>query len=786
MKSSSALFQLLLFMGLVLSAMTAQAQVYKVNGTVYDAETRECLIGATVYTSNHLKASTTNNYGYFSLGVQASDTLLVSFVGYRTFKLPGIASDTTLMLMLNPTNKELGEVNVVSAHVGRASNGMAFLSSKEIEKIPAILGERDVLKGFQTMPGVQGTTEGTSNMVVRGGSPDQTLILLDGIPVYNVNHLFGVFSVFNGDAINSAALYKGYMPPMYGGRLSAVLDIATKDGNNEALHGSGSIGLISSKLMLEGPVVKDKSSFLISARRTYIDLLARPIIKSAADGAVVGYNFYDVNAKFNHRFNASNRLFVSFYSGRDKYHSDLDETKELEGEDYTVVAKDKLYWGNNTALVRWNWIPNPQTFSNLSVSTSTYRMGNSTYQRVEYKDEDELMTELDEQSFTSEIFDFTSKWNVETTVFNKLSLKSGIQNSLYKFSPGKQGAVLSGLSNFSSSTNASNSKTLWGNETSAYFDLQYKLLPKLTAQTGLRAVLFSTQGSPYYGAEPRVNLAYAINPRNSFELSYVRTFQSLQLLTSSTLGLPTDFWAPSMPTVKPSTGNQVAASFSTRSIQNYRLSVEGYYKQQFNLVEYKDDAPYRYEGKQWYDKVEQGNGHSYGAELMLEKTEGKFTGWVAYTYSRSLRKFPTVNRGLEFPYKYDRPHYLNIVAFYKKSDRKDYGFNWVFASGSRTTLVSEKHELAVNDYDDIFVGESGSGSGVFFPQRNGVQLPFYHRLDLSVNWHKQKAKYLRTWSFGLYNAYWMRNPWYVSGASDGFWGISILPIVPNFSYSVQF
>jgi hypothetical protein len=779
------LFTLIVWCTCVLSA---KAQKIRVNGHVIDSQTNESLHGAVVHRAGFSSFSGTNDFGYFSIGMNAFDTLQVSYLGFEKLKLTGFVSDSTITIYLKPRSTEIEEVRVVSSHLRRSYNGEAFLSSKEMDKIPAVMGEKDVMKSFQTLPGIQGTNEGTTALVVRGGSPDQNLVLLDGIPVYNVNHLFGVFSVFNHDAINSASIYKGYIPPGYGGRLSSVLNITTKEGNNEQVHGCASIGLISSKVLLEGPVVKDKSSFLFSARRTYIDLLTWPFIKMMADGSNVGYQFYDINAKFNHRFNNKHRLFAAVYSGRDKYHSDYSDKGEVEGERYSEEEEDKLFWGNYTGSIRWNWIPNSQTFSNLSISASRYNIENSSCYAMEYHEDEELLTEQNEYSHTSKINDLSIRWNVERLLSDRLILKTGIKGSHYQFTPGSESSLLDGLSNFSSSMFYSFNTPTHTNELDAYFDFNYTLNKSLTAYLGARAVLYETQGTYYPSLEPRLNLSYNINRNNSMEFSYCRTTQSLQLLTSSSLGLPTDLWVPAMPIIKPSTAQQISVSYNSNVMDNFHFTISGYVKKMHNLIEFKEDAAYRYEGKDWYEKVEQGDGHSYGFEFLAEKKAGKWNGWISYTYSRSLRKFPTVNQGLEFPYKYDRPHYLNLVLFYKKNDRKDYGFHWIFASGNRTTLIDENYKLIVDEreYLQYFVGDSHQGEGDNYQQRNGIQLPCYHRLDLSINWHKQKPKYKRTWSLGFYNAYWKKNPWYVEDTSDGFMGICIVPVVPNSSYSIKF
>lgn len=776
---------MILFLFGLSTVRSVHAQKTNINGYIYDSKTNECLINAVVYSLNQNAVTYTNNYGYFSIELNTTDTLKIVHVGYNPVVVQNFIYDSTISIFLSPIFNEIGEITVKSNQYTQKHFGEAHLTSQEIERIPAILGEKDVLKCFQSLPGIQGTTEGTSGIAVRGGSPDQNLILLDGIPVYNVNHLFGIFSVFNDDAINSASLYNSYLAPEHGGRLSSVLSITTNEGNNEKLHGKASIGLISSKLLLDGPIVKNKSSFLLSARRTYLDLLARPFIKDMADGAVIGYYFYDLNGKFNSKLNDKNRIFISYYSGQDKYSSVYNGTDNYGNIDYLLQANEQLYWGNNTGSIRWNCIPTQKVFSNISLSASTYNIKNIDSYYLEYINNEEKMTDENTSENSSNILEISTKSNIQILLSHKFSIKTGFNYSYYRFIPKGQTTALSGLSNFASGNYNILTEQNNAHELNTYFDSQISPINSLTINIGLRAALFETQGTYYPVVEPRFNFEFEINKFNQLKLSYYKSSQSLQLLTTSTLGLPTDLWVPSMPGIKPSIANQFSAGWYFNLNNMLDFSIAWYYKSMQNLIEFKDGASYLYEDQSWAAKVEQGNGRAYGTEFMIKRMKGKWNGWISYTYSRSFRQFPTINRGKEFPYKYDRPHYLNLVVFYRKNEKIDYGFNWIFSSGSRTTLINEHYKLAVSDYP-YFVGKSHSGDGNFYHIRNGVQLPFYHRLDLSVNFHKEKANYKRTWSMGLYNAYWKKNPWYIQGTNDGYVGVSLLPIVPNISYRIEF
>jgi len=778
----------ILFWGFLFFPFISIAQSIKISGYVKDSLSGECLIGAVIYSDSIQNHAITNNYGFFNLIVPQKKSVNISFVGYKNYKIADLVKDTVILVNLT-TDNQIEIVDVYCNSNNRNYTGVATLSSKIAEKIPSIMGEKDILKGFQTLPGVQGGVEATSGLNIRGGSPDQNLILIDGIPVYNVNHLFGLFSVFNADAINSATLYKGYMPSKYGGRLSSVIDITLKEGNQEKLCGKASIGLLSSMILIEGPIIKNKTSFLISARRTYIDLLTRPIIKSVADGALVGYYFYDVNAKINHQLSLKDHIFMSFYTGKDKYFSEKDENGYLrENGSYHSVANDDLNWGNITSAIRWNHISQNNLFSNLSVTASRFKLTTSQYSLDEKFWGNEVVKNEYQFRFYSGITDYSLLWNLSYIPMGKIKIEGGVSSTYHIFSPSINGNSFGKIEDLTKSDSTDKTIKVIGIETSGYLNAEASISRSLSVYGGLRISSFTVEKENYFGIEPRLNLVFSINDNASLSASYNRSVQYIHLLTNSYIGLPTDMWVPTTSKIKPSNSDQFSLSFATNKRNNYPIVIDLYYKDMNNLTEFKEGASFLNKGEEWFNKVEQGVGRSYGLEMQVEKKKGKLNGWISYTLSKSDRQFSTINQGEPFPYKYDRRHYLNVVGFYRENERFDYGFNWIFSSGSRFTLITEKYSTATDDYFKSFFAGSNidQGSVDYFDERNGFSMPYYHRLDIGFNFHKQKKKYKRTWSLGAYNVYWKKNPLYIQSIEGGYRGISILPIVPYFSYNIEF
>ena len=667
------------------------------------------------------------------------------------------------------------------------------ISMEKVKSLPVLLGEQDIMKTIQLLPGVQSGSEGSSGLYVRGGGPDQNLILLDGVPVYNASHLFGFFSVFNADAINSVQLIKGGFPARYGGRLSSVIDIRMKEGNNKEFHGEGSIGLISSKLSLEGPIIKDKTSFIVSARRTYIDLLARPLIKAAARSTgsegTGGYYFYDVNAKVNHKINESNRIYLSGYFGDDRFYANTKETYLNNGVENIYDSENSLNWGNVITALRWNSIINDKLFSNTTLRYSRYRFNVGFSEKT--TETSSSGTKENEFSFNyfSGIEDWSGNVDFDFVPNPNHYIKFGIGNTYHTFRPGvNQFKSNEGTSAIDTTFGSSN---LFAHEANVYIEDDLKVGELLKFNIGLHASAFLMNKKTYYSLQPRFSGRYLLDETMSLKASYARMTQFLHLLTNTSIGLPTDLWVPATDKIAPQTSDQIAIGVAKTVKKQYEVSLEGYYKWMNNLIEYKDGASFFGSETDWQDKVESGKGWSYGGELLIEKKQGKTTGWIGYTLSWTNRQFEEINFGEVFPYKYDRRHDIGIAVthkFDKYKDRKgrdkwiDVGMVFVYGTGNATTLGLERYR----SNDNGFFGSEV----VHIDGRNNYRMPNYHRLDLGVNIHTKKKRGERTWSFGVYNAYSRQNPFFLFFGYENnqrvLKQISLFPVLPSFSYNFKF
>jgi hypothetical protein len=763
------------------------AQKATVNGYLKDSATGENLIGATVFQLSSLSGTTANVHGFYSITLKSdSCTLVYSYVGFVPIQIKfKLRRDTTININLTSA----GQLNEVVVEATRAEEiqemtkmGSITITSDQIKSLPAILGEVDVLKVLQLMPGVK-SSEGSTGLYVRGGGPDQNLMLLDGVPVYNASHLFGFFSVFNADAINRVELIKGGFPARYGGRLSSVIDINMKDGNMKEWHGAGSIGLIASRLTVEGPIKKDKTSILISGRRTYLDLLARPIIAvTIPEDVKLGYFFYDFNVKVNHIINQSNRVYLSTYLGKDKAYSSYNDIyTNPDGTQMKTKADAGLYWGNVITALRWNHIVSPRLFSNLTATYSQYKFNiNSAY--------DERKTDGSDPSYyraeyRSGIRDMAVKLDLDYIPTPNHYVRFGGQTIFHKFSPG----VAFSSSNTDGDTTLG-AREVYAMEYSLYAEDEFRLGRLLKVNAGVHTSAFAVQGRWYQSLQPRLATRLLLGREFSLKASYATMTQYVHLLTNAGLGLPTDLWVPATSRVRPQQASQVALGLAKSHKSKYEFSAETYYKKMSNLIEYKDGASFIDIEDDWQDNVATGGiGESYGTEILAQKKTGKVTGWIGYTLSWTNRKFDDLNFGKWYPYKYDRRHDVSIALMHSWNDRMNFSMAWVFGTGNAITLPKEQYPG---------VNQNPPGWTVNFPlqyygDRNSYRMSNYHRLDLSIGFSKKKRWGVREWIFGVYNAYNRLNPFYmdVTYARDGrkvFAEYALFPVVPSFSYNFKF
>ena len=741
------LFLSFLLLSFITLTVAAQRR-YTVSGTVTDVQNGEVLIGVNVFVPEENGGAATNEYGFYSLTLpEGNYTLEVSYLGYKTQKVPlSLTENTRVNVKMEDSSNLLEEVVVAgerkNANISRIEMSVQKLSAKTIKAIPAMMGEVDVIKAIQMLPGVQSVSEGSSSFSVRGGGHDQNLILLDEAPVYSASHLMGFFSVFNNDVVRDVTLYKGDIPATYGGRLASLLDVRTKDGNNQRLSGTGGIGTIASRFMLEGPVFTDKVTFVAAGRRTYADIFL-PLAKDKTVKEATLY-FYDFNGKLNYRINDNNRVFLSGYLGRDKFgHEVMD-----------------MNFGNRALTARWNHIFTPQLFSNFTFVASHYDYYLGT-----------TLNSTIAQDWKSQLKDMGAKADFSYSINPTNNLRFGYNFAHHTFYPGEGGGT-----GEDTAIERFELPKKYAMDHAFYASHEVTLFKKLSIRYGLRYTLFQNIGNGEYDYlldnyqaidstkyakgkvyhnqsefEPRVALNFMFNDVHSVKASYSRTAQFLQLASNSAAGSPFHLWFPSSRNVKPQISDQVSAGYFRNFNDNmFESSVEIYYKDMRNVVDFKDRASLL-GNKNIEPELRYGVGYAYGVELMVRKNTGDLTGWVSYTYSRSFRKIDEINKGEWYNSPYDRPHSVSVVVNYELSKRWSFSANWVYATGIPVTYPTGKFEI----------------EGTYIPiysKRNEYRYPDYHRLDLSATWKLSKPgkRFQHELNVSVYNAYARKNPWTIS------------------------
>lgn len=764
--------RLLLFFFLCIIQQYVIAQNrYTISGYIRDEKTGEALIGVSIAVKEKPGTGIISNaYGFYAITLnEGTYTLQTTFMGYTTQTLPvTITGNRKLNIKLAAASRQLSEVVVAAGNeeskIRRTTMGIEKVSLKEVARLPVIMGERDVLKTIQLLPGVKSGMEGTAGFYVRGGAADQNLILLDEAPVYNASHMLGFFSVFNVDAIKDVTLYKGNMPAEYGGRLSSVLDIKMKEGNDQQLGIEGGIGLIASRLSVQGPIVKDKGSFIVSGRRTYADLF----LKLSGDETLKDSKlyFYDLNAKANYRLDDNNTLFLSGYFGRDRF---------------AMADMFDIDWGNATATARWNHTFSSRLFSNTSLIYSNYNYEISKKEGG------------NRESTTSRIQDFNLKQDFTYYPLNNQTIRFGL-NAIYH-------TVYPGTLTTENGVQAQQlrlKRYAW--EFAAYFSHELKFGDRLGINYGLRLNAFSIAGpgdflqnndtlgydsrkiiKTYFNPEPRLFITYNLTPNSSLKAAYSRATQNMHLISSLNVAQPTDLWIPSSLMVKPEISDQFSLGYF-RNLRNntYELSIEAYYKLLQNQIDYKDGAQLELNSSVEPELIF-GKGRAYGAEFLLRKKQGRLTGWIGYTLARTERQFPTVNKGTWFPARQDRTHDITIVAMYELNKKWSLSADWTYYTGNAVTFPSGKY------------GVNGNVMS-YYTERNGYRMPPYHRLDLGATWQRKKtARFESSWTFSIYNAYARQNPFLINfrksktdpNRTEAV-QLSLFSLVPSISYNFKF
>ncbi|SKB49767.1 TonB-dependent receptor [Daejeonella lutea] len=720
-------------------------QSYAISGSIKSARTGETIPGGTIMIAGLQQGTSTNDYGFYSLRLpQGNYSLIVSAIGFKERQLQvSLSADSTMNFALDESSYQLAEVKVTGDEGNQPLNaqmGLDKVSVRETSNIPVLFGERDILKTIQLLPGVKAAGEGSSGFYVRGGAADQNLILLDEAPVYNASHLMGFFSTFNSDAIKNASIYKGGMPAQYGGRLSSVLDIKMNDGNNQQLGVSGGIGLIASRLNVEAPIQKGRSSFLISGRRTYVDQFLKLSSDTAVDG--IKLYFYDLNVKANYQINNSNRLYISGYFGQDVLSSD-----DLGG----------INWGNATGTLRWNHIFNNRVFSNTSLILSNY----------DYKINVNLG--INKFNIFSQIRDWNFKEDVQWNLNNRNTLSFGLNSIYHTIKPGEISAQ--GVA----TTVRERLQNQYSVENAVYISNAWSISNKLSATYGLRVPAFTILGKgnfytldlngevlttksyksrevvkTYINFEPRLALGWEFSPGNSVKASYVRNTQNLHLISNSTAESPTDKWVGSTNLIKPETADQFSLGFYKKAAGNvYEFSTEAYYKTMSNQIDYRPGADV-FTNAPIETQLLYGKGRAYGIEFLAKKKAGALSGWLSYTLSKTERQINGINNNNWYNARQDRTHDVVITAMYQVNPKWALSANWVFYTGDAVTFPSGKYRV---DDQTIF----------YFTERNGYRMPNYQRLDLGAT---RQLKQTKTFSseliLGLYNAYGYNNAYRIT------------------------
>ena len=774
-----------LFLPVGVAMAQSPSKSHTISGYVTDGRSQETLIGASVYDASTMKGTVTNNFGYYTLKLgEGQVNMKASFVGFEPYEaVLNLKNDTVINISLTQSN-QLNEVTVTARAMESNVKGTQMstieLPVTQLKKVPAMFGETDVIKALQLLPGVQSGTEGSAGMYVRGGGPDENLILLDGVPLYNVNHAAGFFSAFNSDAIKNVTLYKGNFPARFGGRLSSVVDVRMKDGDMYQYHANLSIGLIASKVNVEGPIVKGKTSFNLSFRRTYYDLITAPLAnimvkqetESGKNSAWAGYYFYDLNLKVNHKFSDKDRLFLSIYSGDDKVYARMKakETGGYSGNESSYAEKLNLdwKWGNRVAALRWNHVIQSNLFMNVTGAYTQYRHSMGVNYSTESTRPQSSYTESMDLGVHSGIYDISAKADFDYKPFENHDVKFGANLTHHTYSPTTTAIHLKETENeqteyaFDSVTNDARIRAL---ETDLYVEDNWDISNFFKLNAGLHYSTFSVDHKTYHSLQPRVSMRALVTESFSLKAGYAYMSQYIHLLSSNAISLPTDLWVPVTGSIVPMNAHQVAVG-AFYDWKGFEFSVEGYYKKMHNVMEYEDGASFfSLDQTGWQDKVVMGDGWSYGIELFAQKQVGKFTGWVGYTWAHANRLFDRpgqeLNFGKVFPAKYDRRHDLNIVLMYEFNDRIDVGATWIYSTGNCATLpLQGYHGLNLNN--NPYIGYYYNQTSInHVESRNNYRFNSYQRLDLVANFHKQKKHCERIFSINIYNTLCHNNPFIV-------------------------
>lgn len=762
------------------------------SGYIYDEKSGEKLIGATLYETVSSRGVTSNDFGFYSLNVKDIDSLQITigYIGHLTkyLELP-LAQDTIINIALAPIEFNLNEVKISADKPIEKRNemGVIRIPMKQLNTLPMLAGEVDIIKTIQLLPGINSGSEGQSTIFVRGGSHDQNLLLLDDVPLYSINHLGSYVSVFNSEAINSFSVYKGAFPARYGSRLSSVIDVRMKDGNMKERKTTATAGMLTCKVQTEGYIKKDTASYMISARRFMYDLVTRPVTWLSNNKHSTGYTFYDFNAKVNYKFSDNDRIILSLYSGKDRY-----ITKKTERElDYKETMKNSAKYGNTLAALRWNHIFNPNFFGNITGYYTRYHYKSEFLFKIKDLEENETTR----YSFKSNINDFCLKSDFQLNVLPKYTIRFGTNSIAHAFTPNVTMIEQTGDSEINETENDITYHT-W--ENSFYIENNITILKNISINVGARATSYYTQGVYFNAIEPRGLININIPKIFAIKASFSQMQQYTHMLTYSGIGLSNDLWLPITKDIAPSTSDLFSVSIAKSLFNNnFDISIEAYTKEMNNLIEYKEGVGLMDNNTEnWENLVETGgNGNSKGIEFLIHKKQGRYNGWISYTLSKSTRQFDNINNGNEYPYIYDATHDISIVGNYAINKNLNLSFAWVYNTGKAMNFPNEIYYITDLEYDyNNTENERDAPTTITRKiyssyERNSIRMKSYHRLDLGLTYTKYKKKSERIINLSIYNAYNRANPfyYYVDQSDDSdemvIKQVSVFMFFPSVSYT---
>ena len=782
---------------IIIKAKGVQHKKFTISGYVKDGSSGEVLIGANVYDKRTFYGTTSNNFGFYSLTLPAGGiTFNSSYIGYEKFKSSfSLTRDTFIIINMHP-RAELNEVSVlglrIPSEIESTSTGRIDVPMHQIRNMPVFLGEVDVMKSIQLLPGIQSGGEGFSGLFVRGGGPDQNLILLDDVPVYNVGHLLGFFSIFNADAINKVSIVKGGFPARYGGRLSSVVEIRTYDGDAKKINGSASIGILSSRVSLNGPILKDKLLYSLSFRRTYFDLISAPFQWNKEEKNK--YFFFDLNGKLSYYLSDKDKFYLSAYWGKDEYtvkynYQEITNYRESEEDVKTINDTRSSGWGNLILSGRWNHIFGKKLFSNVTAIVSDYRFYISQTQNYMLGERWNYIY----QRYFSGIRDFGVKVDFDYLPISKHYVRFGGSYTQHLFYPGID-VVMSDINDISPIDTTYGGTYLTRPEAHLYLEDDFNVFKRLKVNLGVHFSTFFSESNSYFSIEPRLLGRLLLSSKVSLKGSYSEMTQYVHLLRTANVALPTDMWLPVSDNVKPMRARQSSVGVEWSVMKDLFLSVEGYHKRLEDILDIKAESSFFDYSLNWEDMLVAGSGVSDGIEILLHKKSGSLSGWFGYTYSETYNKFDELNNGKRFPASTDRRHDISMFLSYQFNKRIDGGITWSYGSGTPISLPSDKYyapQLPTAQY------EEATGYNMLISERNGYRMPNFHRMDIGFNFKKKKKWGMRIWSTGIINVYGHQNPFFLyfddnrnEETGDFYWSLkqfSMFPFpLPYVRYTIKF